>query len=151
MAEGYTVANAVHSKYDGLYERRAWECSGKPVYQLGDDDGYVLFRPAGQQYWMVGTSNHATSCATDNGHITSSGNGGSCPASPDGGRCGGRWRELFAYNIDGHPHHDWEDAPQLTMSRWCPVSVPCCGVDCGQNGTLVVGGGSEGEEGCGCR
>ena len=58
---------------------------------------------------MVGDSDHSTSCEAS-GVITSSGNGGVCPLSPDGGGCAGRWQEW-----DGSA---WQDAPGIVVSRF---------------------------------
>eukprot|EP01045_Picozoa_sp_COSAG04_P013341 COSAG04_NODE_942_length_9261_cov_7.725278_5_plen_1550_part_00 len=139
MAEAYTVSGAADSKYDGRYERLAAECGGKPVYQLGGEGGYVLFHPTDTSSWMVGYSGHITSCAHTGGWITSSGNGGVCPRSPDGGGCAGRWQE---YDGDA-----WQDAPPIVVDRWCPTDDPCCGIDCGAHGTLV----GSSTEACECR
>ena len=111
MAEAYVVSGAADEQYDGRYDRLAAECNSKPVYQQDGLSGYVLFQPTGHSYWMVTTSDHATSCA-DNGYISSSGNGGVCPASPDGSGCEGRWQEA-TYNCG--EGSIWCNVPSLAI------------------------------------
>ena len=84
----------------------AGECNGKPAYQ-SSIGGYVLFQPDDESKWMVGPSTRLLDCAP-NGWMRSNGNGGSCPATPDGAGCAGLWQEW-----DGN---GWQDAPALTVS-----------------------------------
>ena len=108
LAPAYIISGAADDKYNGRYERlAATECNGKPVYQLGGSGGSVLFQPTDRTSWMVrNPSYYITSCA-DYGRITISSYSGSCPASPDGGGCAGRWRE--------HGGSAWQDVPSLAV------------------------------------
>eukprot|EP01045_Picozoa_sp_COSAG04_P014502 COSAG04_NODE_1091_length_8331_cov_12.367954_1_plen_1314_part_00 len=132
MAETYTIYGAAESKYDGQYERLSAECNGKPVYQLGGEGGYVLFQPTDRSDWWVGNSDHSTSCEAS-GFISSSGNGGDCPLSPDGAGCEREWQETTGCD------DDWCGAPGLAVST-CPAANPCCGVDCGAHGRVESAG-----------
>ena len=117
--------------------------------QLRDsDDGYVLFQPTGHSNWMVGTSDRATDCA-DNGFIQSSGTGGVCPASPGGSGCEGRWQENTHDCGEGSI---WCNVPSLAIEE-CPDDNPCCGIDCGEHGSLIRGGNGAGSgmASCSCR
>ena len=118
MAEAYVVSGAADEKYDGRYDRLAAECNGKPVYQqVGGLSGNVLFQSTGHSYWVVGPSYRATSCASRAFmDIRSNGNGGVCPASPDGSGCEGRWQENT---------HDCGEG-----SSWC--NVPSLAIEGGQ-------------------
>jgi hypothetical protein len=125
MAPAYRVDGAAASYFDGTYYRMATaQCNGKPVYQLGGSDGGdVLFQPEGLSYWLVSTSDYATSCDAS-GWITSNGNDGSCAASPDGGGCSGKWQE----------NTGCDDA-------WCPrpdlsVQAVQCEAVCGPHGSV---------------
>ena len=145
MAEAYIVSGAVNERYNGRYVRLAAECNGKPVYQrqAALSGWYVLFQPTDtSNYWYVGTGEQATSCDAS-GYVTSAGAGGICPSSPDGSGCVGRWQELV--------RHEWQNAPSLAVARWCPDDNPCCGIDCGEHGTLADGGRAGGMASCGCR
>ena len=113
LAPAYIVSGANQSQFDGRYERLAAECSGKPVYQLGGEGGYVLFQPTNRSFWVVSYSDHSTSCE-NSGVIKSSGNGGACPLSPDGGGCAGRWQEYV------WQEYAWQDAPRLAVSSSDP-------------------------------
>ena len=127
MAPAYHVDGADHSNSDGTYYRMATaQCNGKPVYQLGGSDGGdVLFQPEGHSNWMLDTSDHATSCDFS-GYIESSGNGGSCAASPDGGGCSGKWQE----GCDD----DWCNRPELSVTN-----PQCDGIHCGAHGDCAGG------------
>jgi hypothetical protein len=144
MAEAYVVSGAAERWYDGRYDRLSYECHRKPVYrQQAGLSGLVLFQPAVHSHWMVTTSEYATRCESS-GIIRSNGNGGVCPASPDGSGCEGRWQEW-----DGN---EWQNEPSLAVERWCPDDNPCCGIDCGEHGTLVGGGNGAGSmRSCSCR
>ena len=89
MAEAFIIAVTSEVKFvtsrNGRYERWAAECNDKPVYQLGGERGYVLFQPADRSNWMVGPSDHSTSCEAT-GYIKSNGNVGGCPRRPAGAR-----------------------------------------------------------------
>ncbi len=112
MAEAYVVSGAADEKFDGRYYRLSTECSGKPVYQQqGGLSGYVLYQPTGTSCWIVGPSDHATSCASD-AYIRSCGNGGVCPASPDGSGCEGRWQEA---TYDCREVSGWCNVPPLAI------------------------------------
>jgi len=112
MAEAYVVSGAADEKYDGRYDRLSYECSGKPMYrQVGGLSGYVLFQPTGELDWMVSVSDHAASCASS-GVIRSNGNGGVCPASPDGSGCEGRWQEATR---DCGEDSSWCNVPSLAV------------------------------------
>ena len=123
LAEAYVVSGAADSEYNGRYERRAAECSDKPVYQLGEY-GSVLYLHGSS--WYIGAAENAVDCYCCPDHIRSSGNSGSCAASPDGGGCG--WIELIDNN--------WQDAPSIAVSACATADEPCCGVDCGSHGAL---------------
>ena len=69
-------------------------------------DGAGLFKPSGRVYWNVGPSERWGDCGTS-GWISSYGNGGVCPASPDGAGCAGTWKEY-----DGS---SWVDNPSFTV------------------------------------
>ena len=84
----------------------AGECNGKPAYQ-SSIGGFVLFQPTDRSSWMMGPSTRLLDCVST-GWIRSNGNGGSCPATPDGAGCAGGWQEW-----DGN---GWQDAPALTVS-----------------------------------
>ena len=79
-------------------------CNGKPVYEKRDGN-YVLFQPTGDSGWMVGSSDHATSCAAT-GWVWAYSPSSVCEASPDG--CAGRWRQW----VD-----TWRDAHAIEVSR----------------------------------
>ena len=136
MAPAYRVdGTAAHpasaSQFDGTYYRMATaQCNGKPVYQLGGSDGgYVLFQPEGYSNWMIYTSDRATDCAAT-AHIESSGNGGSCAASPDGGGCSGKWQEYDMQGCDDA----WCNRPELSVTN-----PQCDGIHCGAHGDCVGG------------
>ena len=115
MAAAFVISGATDSEYNSLYAKTAHVYSGKPVYQKGGSDGYVLFQPfdpgysyrPAESYWMVGDSGHATSCV-NTGYLSSYGNGGVCPDSPDCAGCAGKWREWDV-------HVGWVNNPSLTV------------------------------------
>ena len=118
--ESYTISGA--SKRNGEYVL-AGECNSKPAYQL-TAGGYVLFQPTYELGWWVGSSDRSTSCAYG-GFIASSGNGGECPLSPDGGGCAGRWQE---YDGDAWLHAQGLAVSSATIARpVSPSTVRCSG------------------------
>ena len=134
LAPVYIISGAADDRFDGRYERLAAECHGKRVYHLRGGHGYVLFQPTDRTSWMVSDRSHITSEASGficeaSGFISSSGNGGSCTASPDGGGCAELWQDY-----DGSA---WQDVPSLAVDS-CPAGDPCCGIDCGTNGTGLL-------------
>ena len=92
---------------NGLYNKTAYVCQDKPVYQKGGSDGYVLYQPSGESYWMAGNSDHATDC-NSGGLLDSSGNGGVCPDSPAGAGCAGKWYEV-------NDRHNWVPNPSFAV------------------------------------
>ena len=44
-SQAFVISGATNSSYNGLYAKTARVCSGKPVYQKGGSDGWVLYRP----------------------------------------------------------------------------------------------------------
>jgi hypothetical protein len=144
LAPAYVVSGAARSRYDGQYLRLEAECNDKPVYELGGSDGYVLFQPTDTSKWMVRQGGYDSSCDSS-GFISSSGNGGSCEASPDGDGCADKWREN---THDCEAGDAWCNNPSFAVST-CPVDEPCCGIDCGEHGTLTGDGNTE-QCGCSC-
>ena len=106
MAASYTISGARRTYLNGQYAL-AGECNGKPAYQLAAG-GYVLLQPNNRSYWIVGTSSRLADCGRL-GWANSDGNGGSCPASPDGAGCEGLWQELNTTLL-------WQNAPALAVS-----------------------------------
>lgn len=109
MPPAYMVDGAPRSQYEGIYHRTTAQCNSKPVYQLGSDQyGYVLFQPedwdlSSDDVWMIGTWDRLTDCAAraSSNWFSSYGNGGSCPTSPDGDGCVGKWTEscVFTHHV----------------------------------------------------
>ena len=87
-APAFTISGAI--TYNGVYSQTAHVCNGKPVYQKGGEDGYVLFQPSGLSYWEVSLSERRLDCMAA-GYLMSY--HGDCPASPDGASCAGKWYE----------------------------------------------------------
>ena len=101
------------------------QCNGKPVYQHSGGD--VLFQPTNRTYWVVSSSERATSCE-DTGWISSrcvfsyspctgpdqrnSALYNKCGASPDGAGCAGRWQE----NSGCPEGQEWCTSPELAVT-----------------------------------
>jgi hypothetical protein len=78
---------------NGQYAKTAQPCNGKDVWQKGGGGGPVLFYDGdGGDVWFVGPSERATDCSVAYGNYLWSGEG-SCPSSPDGAGCAGKWAE----------------------------------------------------------
>ena len=129
LAPAYNISGAASGQYNGRYERLAAAfCYGQPVYQLGGRGGYVLYLTSTSSCqsctpgWEVGTSDKATTCDNSGPSTTralnSWGGGGSCPESPDGGGCVGKWRERIPGQ--GCGRDDWCTAPSLVVT---PISA----------------------------
>jgi hypothetical protein len=107
MAAAFTLSgNSGSPDLNGRYTKTTHVCGSKPVYQKGGSDGVVLFRPDGDASWTVSTSGDATDCKTG-GYLSTNGNGGVCPESPDGAGCAGKWR---AHYTDG-----WRNKPTIAV------------------------------------
>ena len=110
VRDSFVISGATCSSCNGRYTETAYVCNGKPVYQTGGSGGPVLFRPSGQLFWEVGTSDKATSCEYSGGNLRSSGSGGACPGccpdSPDGAGCAGQWWELYG---------SWHNNPSVAV------------------------------------
>lgn len=79
-----------------MYAETTHVCNAKPVYQKGGSDGYVLYQPSGESYWMAGNSDHATDC-NSGGLLDSSGYG-----------CAGKWYEV-------NDRHNWVPNPSFAV------------------------------------
>ena len=97
----------MHSGTDlnGLYAKTNYTCNRMGVWQQGGSGppcveppcgGPVLLMcPANDRYcnsqWVVGPSQYAATCIGGGAYLKSA--SGSCPASPDGKGCAGKWVE----------------------------------------------------------
>eukprot|EP01047_Picozoa_sp_COSAG01_P059180 COSAG01_NODE_7072_length_3367_cov_2.824051_1_plen_209_part_00 len=78
---------------NGQYYKTNHTCYGKYVWQKGGGGGAALYQDEGSQHeWLVGTSNATTDCSSWSVYLTSG--YGSCPSSPDGVGCVGKWHEM---------------------------------------------------------
>jgi hypothetical protein len=78
----FTIAGTRDPQLHGVYTKTDHVCNGRPVYQQGGSGSYVLYTDTSiADYWNVGTSEHATSCELDFGHLR----GSQCDGTPD--RC----------------------------------------------------------------
>ena len=111
LAFAYVISGATDDDCNGRYLRLGEQCNGKPVYQRGGSEGTVLFQSLEFEdedpIWYVvprsefdryegGISRVFTGCDTGDwaAQISSDGTDASCPESPDGDGCQGRWQEL---------------------------------------------------------
>ena len=97
MAAAFAVSGATDPQYSGTYTKTAHVCHGRPVYQKGGGDGPVLYQSDYRRDWDISSSDHATSCETDNSIIYVYGGNG-CAESPDGGGCAGNWVDHYHDN-----------------------------------------------------
>ena len=72
-------------------------CSGSARPPPGESGGPVLLLD-GHSQWTVGPSQYATTCIGGGGYLTS--DLGSCPASPDGLGCAGKWAETDSRGLN---------------------------------------------------
>jgi hypothetical protein len=107
-AGAFTVSGSINPHYNGLYNKTADVCHGKPIYSSGDVD---MFKVANGSWWMIDYGWSAKSCHS-NGYVDSV--DGSCPESPDGIGCVGKWLESVANasTVCGDSHD----------ASWCPNS-----------------------------
>ena len=108
----YSTSGAADSRYNGLYVQTTQACNNRPVYQKGGSDCFVLLSATWssgslRSDWTVSDSDHAMSCE-NTGYLSSSGNGGVCPDSPDGAGCAGKWEEA-----DSNQH--WGPNPSFAV------------------------------------
>merc|ERR1711865_966339 len=92
---------------NGVYSQTAHVCNGKPVYQKGGEDGFVLYQPDSGSSWNVGSYGSATKCDDHAYIIALDGR----DASPDGAGCAGKWLESG--------HHSGETCHY--DGSWCRV------------------------------
>jgi|EP01047_Picozoa_sp_COSAG01_P005657 hypothetical protein len=113
-AGAFTISGATRGELNGLYSRTNHTCHGKPVYQKGGSDGYVLFQPSEYLVWMVGSSERATGCEYEaTGYLSSQ--DGSCAASPDGAGCAGKWTQNTDYGDCHARDFHWCTNPNITV------------------------------------
>ena len=131
LAPGYAITGAVDTQLNGRYERTGRQCSGQPVYQLDGIAGHALYLAKPYpwvQRWVVGPSDHATSCSAEirdaniygplSSGSTSYGRSTGCPLSPAGSGCAGLWYEMIPALGDSR------SAATLAVSE-CPLNGPC--------------------------
>ena len=118
-------------------------CHGRPVYQQGGvAGGDILFQPSlpgisGTSDWEVSDTEQLRDCAAT-GYLDSDGGGASCPASPSGAGCAGRWKE------DTHNcgvGSIWCPSPNVTVAATFDASGCDASPDCGHGRCVVEGGG----------
>jgi hypothetical protein len=131
MAEAYAISGAAFD-VNGVYERLAAECNGKPVYQRGD---LVLFRPTNNgTSWVVGPSDNRASCAVvDYTRLSAvcwvwGPSFSQHEASPDGSGCvgvgtPGPWRRYTGSdNVpQGERWRWWQESPSLSVTPSSPT------------------------------
>jgi hypothetical protein len=114
LAPAYVISGATNEDYNGRYQRNhTAQCNDKPIYWRGGSGGFVLFQDDEfideDPIWYVvprsefnrdegrypaGTTPVFTGCDTGGWDgISSDGADSSCPESPDGDGCVGRWQE----------------------------------------------------------
>eukprot|EP01047_Picozoa_sp_COSAG01_P053700 COSAG01_NODE_5785_length_4034_cov_4.877255_1_plen_748_part_00 len=119
---------------NGEYVKTEHVCSGKPVYQKGSADGWVLFSCSddhgGKPCWTVGNSRHARSCRWDSGNQIGN---YFCLTSPDDSGCTGMWYERDSDDRNPNP-----TAPGISVAA---VAGMGCELhpdpDCGAHGRCV--------------
>ena len=144
LAPAYLIQGAVHPQLNGRYTRLplpggsgapsasggggGQECNGLPVYQQDGSDGMVLFQPTGADNWMVGSSSAALSCEKS-GFLQTPVDTGGCKDSPGEIGCVSQWLEASDTS--------WDHAPLVTLLV-CKAEFPCCGMECGDHGTVTA-------------
>jgi hypothetical protein len=93
---GFVVSGTTDAEYSGTYEWTSYVCDQKPVYQLGNSTGPVLFRNYNEWGgWWVGPSSRITqpnlTCGCSFGVEVLWTPSGECKESPDGSDCTGQW------------------------------------------------------------
>ena len=143
-----TKVSGAELTQNGLYTKSTQhkDCNGKPVYQLGGESAVLLFSDSAHD-WNVGPNTGLVDCSSDQSLLYLSTslqvrplNHGSCPESPDGLGCMGKWDEK-AVNLPPLHGYSWTGRPAVLVAGvgglGCrlPSAAQCDGIQ--QHGACV--------------